>query len=141
MKNKHAIGFVLSICLLSCLGTIDYISTVTLPMNPKFMKQNEDIENWTSEEINNLIHKQPRTEEENDRLNKLSNLQISLNRYRELHQEYESWIVELAKDKRRGQIPGKITERSAALVNERGAIQKSAEDLGYSETMGSGVKK
>jgi hypothetical protein len=133
MKNKHAIGFLLSIYLLSCLGTIDYISTVTLPMSPKFSKHNQDIENWTSEETNKLIHKVPRTEEENDRLIKLSNLQISLNRYRELNQEYESWIVELTNDKHGGPIPSKITERSAILVNEWDAIQKSSQQLGYSE--------
>jgi hypothetical protein len=129
----HAIGVILSICSLSCLGTIDYISTVTLPMSPKFRKQNEDLENWTSEEMNKLIHKEPRTKEENARLNRLSNLQISLNRYRDLNQEYESWIVEFAKDKEGGSIPSKITERSAILVNDWGAIQKTAEDLGYSE--------
>jgi hypothetical protein len=133
MKNNHVIIFLLSIYLLSCLGTIDYISTVTLPMSPKFRNQNEDVENWTSEEINRLINKVPRSEAEDDRLNKLSNLQISLNRYQQLNQEYESWIVELAKDKQGGPIPSKITERSAILVKEWDAIQESAEALGYSE--------
>ena len=133
MKNKHALGFLLSIFLSSCLGTIDYISTVTLPMSPKFRKQNEDLENWTSEQRNKLIHKEARTKEDNARLYKLSNLQISLNTYRELNQEYESWIVEFAKDKDGGPIPSKITERSAILVKEWDAIVKSAEELGYLE--------
>ena len=133
MRITPAIGIILSIFLSSCLGTIDYIKTVTLPMSPKFRKQNEDLENWTSAEMNKLIHKEPRTKDENARLNELSNLRISLNRYRELNQEYESWIVEFAKDKEGGPIPSKITERSAILVKDWASIQKSAEDLGYSE--------
>ncbi len=132
MKNKHAIGLLFSICLLSCLGTIDYVSTATLPISPKFRQQNKDVENWTSEEIKRLTNKLPRTDDENDRLQKLSNLQISLDRYRQLNQEYESWIVELAKDKQGGPIPPKITERSTILVNQWHAIEKSARDLGYS---------
>lgn len=133
MKNKHAIGLLLSICLLSCLGTIDYIRTATLPLSPKFRKQNEDLENWTSEEISRVNRQQPKTQAETDRLNKLLMLQASLNQYQDLNQEYQSWIVELAKDKEGGPIPSRITERSEVLVNQLHEIERSARALGYSE--------
>jgi peptidoglycan hydrolase CwlO-like protein len=133
MENKHAFVILMSIFLWSCLGAIDYISTVTLPMSPKFRKQNEDVENWTSQEISKLNRKQPKTQAEMDRLNKLLMLQASLNEYQDLNQEYQSWIVELAKDKEGGPIPTRITERSKVLANQWNDIEKNARDLGYSE--------
>ncbi len=131
MNHEHAIAFFLSIYLLSCLGTIDYVSTIAVPMNPKVRKQTADIEYWTSDEISKLNKNGRETQLEHARLTKLLMLQGSLNVYRELNEEYQSWIADLVQDKQGGPIPSKITERSALLVKQWDAIQRTAEALGY----------